>query len=214
MRRYQRLSIKNLQAQAEALWNEITKECQSQGPDYMYELVDKTSLGPVARIIVNKPGLVSSIIVLAALKKDNEWEKIYVANIMPQKSGADRISIDKYNAILSTFKTDIIDKAIAAAPNAKLEYLASEYSIQDCIPETYDRFHAWIKGYPLSYHPNDMERWYEFVSALHINGEELGLEDFENCLTQDYHWSYEDAEDFSSRLSDELELLKVYDGMH
>lgn len=214
MRRYQRLNITNLHTHAEALWNEITEVCQLQGSDYMYEPVEKTSIGPVARIIINKPELVPSIIVLAALKKDEEWEKIYVANVIPQKSGVDRLSIDQYNAILNAFKGDVIDKAIAEAPNVKLEYWSSEYTIQDCIPKTYNKFISWIKGFPLSYHQSDMENWYEFVSSLHNNGEELGLDDFENCLTQDYHWSCEDAEDFSSRLSDELELLKVYDSMH
>lgn len=213
MIRYQQLNLKNLNSQAEKLWDEIKNACFTSGDNYIYELVPKTDFGPIARIEVRKPNLAPSIIILAALVKNNEWEKIYVANIIPSKPSADRLSMKEYNEILSAFKSDVIDKAILIAPNVEIEYFSAEYSIKECIPESYDGFKRWISAFPLSYHQSDMENWYRFVSELHINGEELGLDDFENCLTQDYRWSQEDAEDFSSRLSDELDLLKVYDSV-
>lgn len=213
MIRYQQLNLKKLNSQAEKLWNEINNACLTSGDNYIYELVPKTDFGPIARIEVRKPNLAPSIIILAALVKNNEWEKIYVANIIPSKPSSDRLSMEEYNDILSAFKSDVIDKAILIAPNVEIEYFSAEYSIEDCIPESYHHFERWMNGYPLSYHQNDMDNWYKFVSELHRNGEELGLDDFENCLTQDYRWSQEDAEDFSSRLTDELELLSVYDSL-
>lgn len=213
MIRYQQLNLKNLNSQAEKLWDEIKKACLSSNGEYNYELVPKTDLGPIARIRVNKPNLVSSLIVLAALAKNNVWEKIYVANIVPQKPALDRLTMEEYNKILAAFKSDIVDKSIDLFQNMAIEYSSAQYSIEECIPKSYESFKSWISAFPLSYHQFDMERWYKFVSALHINREELGLDDFENCLTQDYRWSQEDAEEFSSRLSDELDLLKVYDSV-
>ena len=213
MIRYQHLSIKNMQSQAEKLWNEIEIVCESKKTDYKYEPVKKSDLGPIARIEVSKSNLIPSIIILAALVKNNEWEKIYVANIIPSKPSSDRLSMEEYNDILSAFKFDVMDKAVLITPNVEIKYNSAEYSIEDCIPESYHHFERWMNGHPLSYHQNDMDNWYRFVSELYINGEELGLDDFENCLTQDYRWSQEDAEDFSSRLSDELDLLKVYDSV-
>ncbi len=213
MTRYQQLSLKNLDSQAEKLWDEIKNACLTSGDNYIYELVPKTDIGPIARIHVNKSNLVSSFIVLAALVKNNVWEKIYVANIVPQKPASDRLTMEEYNKILAAFKSDIIDKSPRVFQNVAVEYSSAQYSIDECIPKSYENFKRWISAFPLSYHQFDMERWYEFVAALHINREELGLDDFENCLTQDYRWSQEDAEEFSSRLSDELDLLKVYDSV-
>lgn len=215
MKRYQELSIKDTPEQILHLWEAVERLCNINTALFQFNEINTkvgTASEKVARISITSSNLLPSIVVLV-ISNDNGLSKVSVANIIPDKQSMNKLTMQEYNDILKYFKENVIDKIIKDFPNSNVEYLSDSYTIEECIPFSFTLFKSWISQYPLSYHAFDMERWHEFVSSLHQHNENLSLDAFENSLIQDYHWNEEEAEHFSSMMSDELELLKVYDRM-
>lgn len=51
-------------------------------------------------------------------------------------------------------------------------------------------------------HPNDQERWIDFICELYINNDHLALCDFKNWLIEDKGWCYDASTDIDKTFLD------------
>ena len=65
--------------------------------------------------------------------------------------------------------------------------------------------------YPLSGHPLDEHRWYDFLIALRKNKEYLSVNDFSKFIQENYNWSKTDLERFELKYEEQIDLLEYYD---
>lgn len=216
MKRYQDLRVKCAsEQQAVTLWNNIISSCKELQSVYR---VDPMEIGmmefkKIQNIYTRTITGIDVRIVLTLLANQQRTE-IYVANIVPTAVQSERLTMDEYNVTLNVFKENVIDVNLKNEIDTHCAMSAASYELKDLIPMSFSVFEKWMNQSPLSYHPYDMERWYDFVIAVHKNGEELAGEDLEKALQEDYHWRVEDANLFSEKLEDELELLKRYQNTH
>ena len=128
---------------------------------------------------------------------------------MPE-SGTSHIDCTTYNQMLDLFRADVFRHIKEEYGNEIVEN-SEDYTIQEIIPTSYNALNAWLSAYPLSGHPLDTKRWYEFVVSLYRSGEELSLDDFEKYIKENYNWEDKVLRAFSIKLESELELLSYYD---
>ena len=142
----------------------------------------------------------------------DEANVVKIVNIVPlPESGFSQIEPSEYNKILRIFR-DSVFVEIANRDGNVINETPENYTINDIIPLSAPVLHVWLGGYPLSRHPLDEIRWYDFVIALHRNKEHLSSEVFENFIRENYHWDENDIEEFSSKLVSQLDLLEYYEG--
>ncbi len=141
----------------------------------------------------------------------NEERKVEIVNIIPMKeSGVFQIECVEYNKLLDAYRDDVFVLINQRFGNA-IEQNTEDYSLEEVIPKSYPLLNTWLNGHPLSGHPNDTERWYDFVIRLHNSEESLSLSDFEKYVEENYGWDRETIDKFSLRLESQLELLDYYD---
>ena len=141
----------------------------------------------------------------------NEERKVEIVNIIPMKeSGVFQIECVEYNKLLDAYRDDVFALINQRFGNA-IEQNTEDYSLEEVIPKSYPLLNTWLNGYPLSGHPNDTKRWYDFVIRLHNSEESLYLSDFEKYVEENYGWDRETIDKFSLRLESQLELLDYYD---
>lgn len=141
----------------------------------------------------------------------NEERKVEIVNIIPMKeSGVFQIECMEYNKLLDAYRDDVFALINQRFGNA-IEQNTEDYSLEEVIPKSYPLLNTWLNGYPLSGHPNDTKRWYDFVIRLHNSEESLSLSAFEKYVEENYGWDRETIDKFSLRLESQLELLDYYD---
>lgn len=137
------------------------------------------------------------------------WSKssdVNVTNIIPDEKGVFELSKEQYNAILQSFNVYLNQRL-----NIPTDLTKANVSMEELIPESYTKLKNW---YDLSnpggriIHPNDVERWYEFVLSVIKNEEDLGLDDFENWLINEKHESYETAEEIVERYGNDKSCME------
>lgn len=142
---------------------------------------------------------------------NNGGRAVDIINIIPMpQSGVSHIGCEDYNKLLDIYSSDVFTLIEQQYGNA-IHQTTEDYTIQDVIPQSYSLLNTWIKGYPLSGHPNDMERWYDFVIGLHSSGEYLSLSNFEKYIEESCGWDKETIDNLSLQLESQLELLNYYD---
>ena len=139
--------------------------------------------------------------------------KIKVINIVPFKHSCDHIEKDIYNHIVDTFNDMVITPLFSE--KYKIDCIKEEVSIQDIIPKSFQKLNCWVTcpgapNNPFS-HPNDLHRWFDFICALHTNGEELSSGDLEQWLKDDKGWKEDVVTDTIIRYETERDLLNYYD---
>lgn len=145
------------------------------------------------------------------LTLNNERSSVDIVNIVPtQESGTSQIGYTEYNRLLDIYRDDVFAEIREQYGNAIKEN-TEDYSIKDIIPLSYQSLNTWLEAYPLSGHPLDTKRWYDFVVKLHLSGEHLPLSDFEKYIEETYNWNENDILRFSLKLESHLELLEYYD---
>ena len=97
------------------------------------------------------------------------WEKeLKVVNIVPSISGS--LSHDEYNKILDTFYNECILK-VNQVKNFKIEVSEGNYDIKKIAGGgTFEALYKWeacCNHSTGNTHPNDFERWAEFVCTAH-----------------------------------------------
>ena len=132
-------------------------------------------------------------------------EGLRMCNVIPKTVSF--LELEQYNSVVRHFYEDVIVHTQSQELNISIT--KEENSIQDLISApSYQALVLWEelcnKNSPTS-HPNDRERWFDFISELFINGDHLSLSDFRNWLIDDKGWYY-DANDDDDRTFLDLEL--------
>lgn len=134
-----------------------------------------------------------------------DGEVMRSCNIIPKTLSF--LEVEQYNSVLRHFFEDVINHT--QNDSLHVELTKEENSMQDLISAPAFRALAlWEelcnKNSPTT-HPNDRERWMDFICELYINGDHLALSDFRNWLIEDKGWYY-DANDEDDRTFLDLEL--------
>lgn len=159
-------------------------------------------------VYFRKQELPYSRIIVSGSQQENY---VYVVNVIPMlESGVTHIDIEVYNQILDAFRKDVLD-SLCKDGKFKVEETSEEYSIEDIIPKSYPSLRLWLDGYPLSGHPNDLKRWYDFVISLHRNEERLSLDIFGKYLKETSKWDDDTIDNMELKLESHLDLLEYYD---
>lgn len=144
---------------------------------------------------------------------DCEEDNVKVCNIVPlPNSGVSELLEDEYNAILDMFVKDAI-KPFALSIGSNYDTNTGDYEIEDIIPISFQKLDFWLSRCPLSAHPCDTNRWYDFVISLYENNEVICSSDFEEYLRNHTDWEDKTIHQFGLELESELNLLKYY-GKH
>lgn len=162
----------------------------------------------MAHILVRLPKMPKSVLLLWA----NEG-KLKVINVVPNDNKVFKLTKDQYNQIIDEFEQQIILPLFGG--KYEIEKTQDEININDTIPHSFEFLSSWAScpgapGSPFS-HPNDLERWFEFLCQLRKTGEYLSSGDLEQWLLEDKNWSAEVVEDTIIRYETEMELLDYYD---
>lgn len=141
----------------------------------------------------------------------SEKRGVSILNIIPKiESGDSRLDYDTYNHILDSFKDDVF-LYIQNLNKNTIDENSANYTMEDIIPLSFEKLNSWLKGYPLSTHQYDTNRWYDFVISLHQSGEELSTGILAQYLSEEYNWTEEDVAKIELRLESHLSLLEYYD---
>lgn len=159
-------------------------------------------------VSVNKEKLPLSDLILFVNEEEN---KVDIINIIPSKK-SDIFSLDcsAYNNILDVFKKDVFLE-INDINGCEVEENQEDYTIQEIIPKSYEKLNTWLEAFPLSGHPLDERRWFDFLIALRKNRETLSIDDFSKYIQENYNWSKKDIERFEFKYEEQINLLEYYD---
>ena len=139
--------------------------------------------------------------------------KIKVINIVPFQHSCDYIEKDIYNHIVDTFNDMVITPLFSE--KYKIDCAKEELSIQEIIPKSFQELNRWVTCPGAPNNPfsnlNDLHRWFDFICALHTNGEELSSGDLEQWLKDDNGWEEDVVTDTIIRYETERDLLNYYD---
>lgn len=207
MKRYKECALVcNKNQQPEELLDIVMQVSEKKGYKIdRYSSIGKRDSLAVYLIEVGLP--YSRLIVHISADKDI----VSVVNIVPMpESGVSHLSIVEYNRLLDTFRDKVFGQINQQWGNIIKEN-SEDYEISEIIPLSFVKLDTWLSNYPLSAHPLDRERWYDFVIALHTNKEHLSLNDFEEYIKENYEWEEKVVEEFSLKLESQLELLEYYD---
>lgn len=159
-------------------------------------------------ILVEMPETPSAILLVFA----ND-AKIKVINIVPFQHSCDHIEKDIYNHIIDTFNDMIITPLFSG--KHIIDCTKEEVSIQDIIPKSFQKLNRWTHCPGAPDHPFvhqfDLELWFDFICALHTNGEELSSGDLEQWLMDDNGWDEDVVTDTIIRYETERDLLNYFD---
>lgn len=159
-------------------------------------------------VYVGKEGLPLSRLIIVASKNE---QKVDIVNIVPsKKSGLSSLDYTQYNTILDTFKEDVFIEIKNKYSN-EIEENNEDYTIQEIIPKSFEKLNSWLSMYPLSGHPLDEHRWFDFLIALRKNDESLSVSDFSKYIEEQYGWSEEDLQRFELKYEEQIDLLEYYD---
>lgn len=210
MKKFKELIVKcNNHSNAIACLSEVGNKCQqspfgySEEIEKLYEQNDKLD-----HIHVTLDGVPEAILLLYVSE-----DKLKVINIVPFNHSCDQIEMDDYNRIVSEFEKMIIRPLFEG--RYPIISTKEEITMQEIIPNSFKSLNSWVHSpgapqRPFS-HQFDLERWFNFLCTLHINGEELTSGELEQWLTEECHWSEDIVEQTIIRYETERDLLGYYD---
>ncbi len=77
-------------------------------------------------------------------------------------------------------------------------------------PETNKLFHSWICNYPESFHPLDMNRFYDFILSLFSTNEELTESILTSAIQEEKEWIEESTNEFVETFIEKYWNLKRF----
>lgn len=172
-----------------------------------YDVVKQQTLKKDDTLVVsvNKEKLPLSDLILFVNEEEN---KVDIINIIPsKKSGLFSLDYSTYNSILDVFKKDVF----LEINGCEIKENQEDYTIQEIIPKSYEKLNTWLEAFPLSGHPLDERRWFDFLIALRKNRETLSIDDFSKYIQENYNWSKKDIERFEFKYEEQINLLEYYD---
>lgn len=187
----------------------IEEKCNAQPFSYSEEVEKMYQANDhLLHILVEMPETPTAILLVFA----ND-AKIKVINIVPFQHSCDHIEKDTYNHIVDTFNDMVITPLFAGKFN--IDCTKEEVSLQDFIPKSFQKLNCWTHCPGAPDHPFvhqfDLELWFDFICALHTNGEELSSGDLEQWLQEDKGWDEDVVTDAIIRYETERDLLNYYD---
>ena len=189
----------------EELLNIVRKQCDNVG--FRNEINTSFTENDIVLAYVDFREYPVSKIVLHASEDRNG---IAIINIVPlSNSGVFELGISTYNAILNRFK-EMVFVPIANDLGNLIEEDEEDYTVEDIIPKSYQKLNTWLSFYPLSRHPNDEHRWYDFLIALVENNEHIGSGVLSEYIREKCHWSDKDLYDLELRFESQIDLLEYY----
>lgn len=184
----------------------VKTECEKRGmkADVNTSFAEDDTMG----VIVNFEKYPAAKLVLHASDDKNG---VAILNVVPlPKSGVSMLEKPVYNQILDEFSKTVF-KAIAEKNGNEINENTEDYTIEDIIPKSYATLDRWLNAYPLSHHPNDEHRWYDFLIALHKNNEYVSTGVLSDYVREKKHWSDKDILTMEIRYEDQMELLDYYE---
>jgi hypothetical protein len=136
-----------------------------------------------------------------------------VTNIVPAEQG--QLSVSEYNSLLRDFVGQVVQPAQSEVgfdqsltnPVRKLDSWISQGAA-----EALRRFSALANKSTTNSHPNDSERWEQFVVAVHLEeGPPLGTDILMQWLVDIGGWDEQSAQKLAIDYEKGLSLLQTYD---
>jgi len=142
--------------------------------------------------------------------------KLRVSNIVSRK--VSYLGKDLYNTIITDFFNDFVNKYIP--DNLQVSLTSSDISIEEIANhETADKLKKWeslCNHSTGNTHPNDRERWFDFIKTAVDTDSELTVGDLEQWLTEERKWIIDEDDSLAERIVIDFEygvdLLRYYVG--
>ena len=207
MKRYKDCKLTSSEGLSVSQMLEVVEKA-AKSKSYKTERNSCLRIDDVVMVYFRKQDLPYSRIIVSSSERDNA---VYIVNVVPmQESGISHIDIETYNRILDVFIADVLEP-LCKDGKFKLEETSEDYSIEDIIPKSYPILRRWLEAFPLSGHPHDLHRWYDFVISLHRNDEHLSLDTFGKYLKEACKWDGDTIDEWELKLESHLDLLEYYD---
>lgn len=184
----------------------VMDECRKEG--LCVEQSTSISDNDTFCVYVDFVDLPASKLVLNASTDKNG---VAILNIVPlPKSDVSMLDIPTYNQILDAFSDKVFCPITNTCGNP-IEANTEDYSIDNIIPQSFPKLKTWLSFYPLSHHPLDEHRWYDFLIALLKNGERVASSVLSEYIKENYHWADDDLFDLEMRFESQMDLLEYYE---
>ncbi len=133
----------------------------------------------------------------------------YVANVVPEEAGL--LPIARCNTVVKRF-AEAIRRFIRCNKVPMSVRLASDnVGLKDIIPSSKALvyFERYLKAWPTSYHPSDIQRLDLFICAASRCPKRIDLQDLQRYLIEDLDWLLKDAQWCAQRIEVGLYILDV-----
>jgi hypothetical protein len=141
-----------------------------------------------------------------------EPDRLCVANILSEKK--DALTYDEYNALLDSFYQHAVAPA-AAECGATVAISSPDVSLGDFLPqdlaEKLRQFSAVANKATGSVHPQDLQRWLDFLTEVHQRSCELPPDLLGRWLEEEEHWPAETTRQLLEEYEFARALLSAYD---
>ena len=135
-----------------------------------------------------------------------------VTNIVPKSAGS--LSYDEYNTIAASFVRDVLNP-LATPLAVRVDLGPSEQSIEELLPAAaaaaLKRFSRSANRATGTAHPQDAEKWDQFVILAHREHASMGPSTLRRWLVEDERWADDQADDLSLKYESALRLLTSND---
>ncbi len=142
---------------------------------------------------------------------DKSPDLFYVSNIVPKN--VSELSYDQYNVLLNDFISKVVRPAIERT-QVEVEITEPETSIAiiagEDISKKLDRFSVLANKSTGSAHPLDLERWFDFIVAVHKEGVVIDTDMLIRTLIEQ-GWSEDKAGELAEEYEFALALLKYFE---
>jgi hypothetical protein len=134
---------------------------------------------------------------------------VHVTNIVPRDKS--ELTLSEYNlkacVFVDAFRKFLRSKRIGI----KIQLTEEERGLDAAIPGKQCRkwFTRYLHGYPLSYHPDDIENLDLFICALHRYSRKSDPDAIAQYLVSDLRWKLSDATFVQERIRTGLDILRA-----
>ena len=214
MKRFKDLFISCSRVQAQSFFSRLTSYMSSSCP--VGWQIDDDKMKRFADGICFVPGMFSYVVrfdgekkpyAMVSLVYSEDKHRIWISNIVPCQTS--QLSVDEYNDVLVRFADEIVDPVKQDLVSVVTK---DEFSGKDVMSEaswqTLESFDALANR--TSLHPNDVQRWHQFVISIFRSGQKLYSDTLIRILCEEFGWDQEGAVKLAIRYDDELDLLREY----
>lgn len=214
MKRFKDLFISCSKDQAQAFFSRLTSYLLSSCPDGWQ--IDIARMKRFTDGICFVPGLFAYIVrfdgnnspyAMVSLVYSEEEHRIWISNIVPCQTS--QLSMDEYNAVLVRFADEVVDHV---KQDLTFEITKDEFSGKEVMSkESWQKLESFdALANRTSLHPNDVQRWHQFVISIFHSEKQLYSDTLIRILCEELGWPREGAVKLAMRYEDELDLLREY----